>query len=377
MKNQVVSRIFLSLIGFILVQLLFTIILKFFGYDYFNNLNWLRYDSWHYLAIVEKGYELFPCDAQANPHGENTIWCGNTGWFFGYPLLCKILVYFFGNPIMVMSLVVKIFALFSIYLILTLTAADKLNMENLLFTVLVCFYWSFFYHHAVFPVSATVFFILLSLLAFKTEKKWLIYLSCFLASFFYPTGFLLAGAFAILNIIKNKKDWVKSIKPSLLYMLFGFGGMILFFVILYFQVGDFMGFIKVQAKYGHGFHSPFLLINKSIRVITETENTKDIYPIIQSFLVLLGFVFLTLFYVKKRMFEDTFLKLVFIITTVFLFFPWIIGGGELSLYRAEALLLPSVILLKDLPNKYKISLLLVLLALGVPMCYLYFDNFLI
>lgn len=377
MKNLNLNRFALTICGFVLVQLVFWIVLQFFGYYLGNVDNWLRYDSWHYLAILENGYELFPCPENVDLTSPNITWCGNTGWFYGLPLLCKPLVYLFGHPKWVMTIVVNIFSLLSAFWILKLADVKKINLHSILFTLLVCFYWSFFYQHAVFPVSATVFFMLLAIDAYLKHQFYLVLLACLLASFFYPTGFLLGGALAILALIAHRNNFKKAIKPVLLYTLFGFGGMLTFFVMLYFEVGDFMGFIKVQAKYGHGLHNPLLLINHAIHTLFKTENPKDYFIIIQSFSILFYFGFLTVVFFKNKMFRTPLFLVVYAISMLYLVFPWVIGGEQLSLYRAEALLLPSVLLLKDASIRVKLTVLAMLLAIGLPMCYLYVDGFLV
>lgn len=377
MKSPNIHRFALAVFGFLIVHVVFWVLLRVFGYSFWNIDNWLRFDSWHYLAILEKGYELFPCPENTDLNSPNLIWCGNTGWFYGLPLLCEPFVYLFGHSKWVLTIVVNLFSLLSVFWILKLSGFNSINVKSIVFTLLIAFYWSFFYQHAVFPVSGTVFFMLLAIDAHLKGRLYLVLMACFLASFFYPTGFLLAAAFVLLKLIQQRSNLKNAIKPTLLYLIFGLGGMLVFFVMLYFKVGDFMGFVKVQAKYGHGFHNPLLLMKHSLNLLVKTQNPKDYFVVIQSFLILLFFVFLSFNFFKRRMFENQLYLTVYTISVFYLIFPWVIGGELLSLYRAEALLLPSVILLKGTAIKVQLAILCLLLAIGIPMYYLYIDNFLI
>ena len=49
---------------------------------------WGRWDSGQYLPIADKGYIYERCAGVANRGPED--WCGNAGWFPGYPYLMRV-----------------------------------------------------------------------------------------------------------------------------------------------------------------------------------------------------------------------------------------------------------------------------------------------
>jgi len=72
--------------------------------------------------------------------------------------------------------------------------------------------------------------------------------------------------------------------------------------------------------------------------------------------------------------ERTSLLLLYVVT--FWMAP-LIAGGNVSLYRSEALLLPAVILLPTLPRWLQFVLLVAAVLLSVPMAALFFRGILV
>ena len=70
------------------------------------------------------------------------------------------------------------------------------------------------------------------------------------------------------------------------------------------------------------------------------------------------------------------LQSVLVILGYLLIFPWVVGGN-LSMYRAESLLLPFVFLLKDVKIQWTISILAILVSIGGVMSYLFFTSVLV
>jgi len=65
----------------------------------FNLEAWRRWDSRVYLSIARGGYEFYPCDIPRDGAAiaQEGGWCGNCGWFPGYPALIWLMARF-GVP---------------------------------------------------------------------------------------------------------------------------------------------------------------------------------------------------------------------------------------------------------------------------------------
>lgn len=220
-----------------------------------------------------------------------------------------------------------------------------------------------------------IFFSLLSFYFFLKNNIWLVSLCSTIVAFTYPTGFLLSIAFAIqifidFLILRDPKILLK----SFLISFFGILGILLVFINFHIQVGEWSAFIQVQAKYGHGLHNPlsmmFATFKQSLNLtLNNTHN-------IQTVLVILFYLLLIVIGFYKKVYQSKLLFLSFIYTTLFFIFPWIVGG-DLSRYRAEALLLPSIFLIQHLNLKYLVVILSFFVVLGLIMSHLFFTMVLV
>jgi hypothetical protein len=154
-------------------------------------------------------------------------------------------------------------------------------------------------------------------------------------------------------------------------------GILSVFLIFEITVDDWSAFMRVQAKYGHNFMNPI----KNIGLFFKNNPALSSYSInnfssYQSMLIILGYILTMILFFVKRMFRNELYLWTFIFISLFLIFPWAIGG-PVSRYRSEGLLLPFVFLLKDAKAKYISVVLFFLLLIGLPMCYLFFNSFLV
>ena len=150
----------IALIAFLLSQLLLAGILAYSGHSYFHADNWRRYDSDHYLSIAERGYELYPCIEQNSATAK--VYCGNTGWYPGYPYLLKLFHFVIPNTELIAGLLSKLFYFLSLYLIAKIAGINKISLQSLTLLLIAAFFFGFIYYNAVFPISVTTFLVLLS-----------------------------------------------------------------------------------------------------------------------------------------------------------------------------------------------------------------------
>jgi hypothetical protein len=376
-KKIFLNQAALVLVSFVVSQILLAIVLHFLHYDYFNALNWSRWDSGHYIRIATTGYELFPCAGHFGYPINATEICGNTGWFPGYPFLIKLLGVVFKDKVLMAGILSKLFYLLSLFMVLKIAEVQKFSWRNLLFVSMATFSFSFIYFNAIFPISVEIFFILTGLYFYLKRNIWLTGLNCFLASFFYPSGFLLAIVFAISAILKKDESIKSKVRNILIPGIMGALGILSVFLIFEITVDDWSAFMRVQAKYGHNFMNPI----KNIGLFFKNNPALSSYSInnfssYQSMLIILGYILTMILFFVKRMFRNELYLWTFIFISLFLIFPWAIGG-PVSRYRSEGLLLPFVFLLKDAKAKYISVVLFFLLLIGLPMCYLFFNSFLV
>src|SRR5687768_13586343 len=116
--KQNLHQLGLALAVFLLSQLLVAVVIYITGNNYFNSYNWLRWDSDHYLKIAEKGYEFFPCAGKFGNPDTSKDFCGNTGWFPGYPMLIRFSAMLFKDSLLVAGILSKIFYFFILFAVL-------------------------------------------------------------------------------------------------------------------------------------------------------------------------------------------------------------------------------------------------------------------
>jgi hypothetical protein len=375
-KKQIfLNRLLLTSAVFLLVHAVLALVIRYMGMGYFDVNNWSRWDSDNYLWIADKGYEYMSCSGVFDYPVGSPYMCGNAGWFPGYPMLIRLFGLLVSNAKLAGLLVSQVFLFHLLYLVLVLAGIRSISMRSFLFLCLTAFNFGFIYYHAIFPVSAVVFMALLALHSYRRGNKWLCGLLCFLIATFYPSGFLLGVVFTLYQAVKNHRSF-KAFLLSLPYMVLGILGLLTVFGILQLSVNDWQAFLKVQAKLGNnGFHNP---IGAIVNYITPAFKPYKVetFQYYQAVIVLLALLtFLVLFIVKKGYRNDLHLWC-FIYLNVFFFFPWIVGEHP-SVYRADALLLPCLLALKDARMPLLLGLLALMLVVGIPVCSLFFRHILI
>lgn len=378
MKNKILmNQLILVLIVFVISQIILTLVLEYLGLDYFDSTNWSRWDSGHYLQIANCGYEFFPCAGKFGYPLNAQEMCGNTGWFPGYPLLIKLFSFFFHDSLTIAGILSKLNFILSLFLVLKISKLNEFSLRNILFLSIPAFSFSFIYYNTIFPISSILLCTLASLYFFIKRKIWITGIFCFLASFFYPTGFLLSIVFAIIILLRKDVSIKQKTFDLLIPTIMGVLGFLLVFIIFQITVNDWAAFIKVQAKYGHGFQSPI----KNMKIFFQQNslfNPSSINNFIQyqSLVVVISYCLFTFYFFYYRKFYNELYLWTFLYITLFFIFPWSVGG-DLSRYRAESLLFPFVFLLQDIRTKWLATILICLLFIGIPISYLFFNNTLI
>lgn len=335
-------------------------------YNAVDSSTWSRWDSGHYIAIADEGYEFFHCRRISSRAPENA-WCGNTGWFMAYPLLMRALGTI-GIPLETAGVFwSSLFFLIGLGLVWRVSSRD-LDTPYVSAVAAACVFFGSIYYHAVFPVSLLVACMLGYLHSlFGGRTKWAVATGV-VAGFSYGTGFLLAasgGAWFLLN--RSWKQGNATLARGIavtMAPLIGFGLMLL---VHHFSVGVWDAFFMVQAKYEHGLHSPFEALHDAW-----TGAQRGLIPHIQTLCVSAWVGGVALVVVRERHTPHAAKWLtVGALVVAYWLFPLVMGRG-VSLYRAEALLLPSVLVLGKLPPWGRIACVVLLGYLYIGMAPLFF-----
>jgi hypothetical protein len=369
---RIIWSLRLPFLAFLACQAFLILLLNHEYQSYTLPSTWIRWDSGYYIQIAERGYEYFSCAGHFGYPLDAIDMCGNAGWFPGYPIILRL---FSVLPFSIHDLspwISRLMFFMSLVLFSKTANVSRITFRNVVFMLIPAFWFGFIYFNNTFPNSTVLFFILLAFYSYMGDKKWLLYFSCVMASLSYPTGILVSAVVSITMFLSSNAK-VMNRGSTLLPAFFGMIGLFLFFAYLQYDVGDWSAFFNIQKKYNHGIHNPILNIRSKFRGfsfdLTDGKNS----IILQTEFILVLYIFTAIYFVVRKLYLIKLYLLSFVFFTVYLFFPWIVGG-DLSVYRSEALLMPAALLYKDVTPKLNAVLVIVLLFIGTLMCHWFFKD---
>ena len=374
-QNWFIQTLLHALLAFAIYQLVLLIPIQIIDRSWFNPWLWNHWDTGHYLSKVRDGNQFYSCAQVEGFMADTPHMCGNAGWFPGYSYLLKPF-YPKYDLVLVASIASKIFFFLSMVFTARLFNFRSVTLKSVLLMSIAAFTFGSIYYQGIFPMSMFLTFALVAILGFVQRKLWMMIVGSVLACFTYSTGFLLPVAIGIGLLLDTKQTMRKRLKTAVIVNVAGALSVLTYFLILQIEVGDWQAFIKVQSVYGHGIESPIKRIGHRIENIPSPlfQINNTIY--LQSFLVLLGYLVLSVLFWWKRKLRTPFNSLIYAYVSLYVLFPWTIGGN-LSMCRAESLLLPSVFLLRSLNVSWLMGYVLILIAVWIPMSYLFFISVLV
>ncbi|WP_072622484.1 hypothetical protein [Spirulina major] len=374
--NPFLKRLGPPLAVFLLARLMIAIAALALNLDPLDPVTFSRWDSGHYLHIADQGYELFSCDRIPGYDPED--WCGNTGWLPAYPWLMRLLSVTGLPTITAGVLLSAVFHLATLIALYHYFLDATWNKRNALCLLLAGFFPGCIYYHAVFPISICTFCIVLMLHHLRQQRFLVAGLAGAAAAFTYSTGFVLAAvATAWLVWIGRGQPWRQRVPKLLITPGLTMLGFVLVLVLHHVVVGDWLAFFKVQAKYGHGIHIPIGIFYARIVPIVQPPWvwTQDVQAL-QTFVVLCFVVAIAVTFFRQRRLLNPQTILLILFMFAFWLFPVITGPG-VSSYRAESLLLPSVVLVRYLPWSVQVILTITAVLLAYPMTVLFYQHVLV
>ena len=356
------------LLAFALVRLLLTVAAAEVGLDARWPGTWLRWDSGHYLAIATTGYEYFPCDRIGwFPGGA----CGNAAWFPLYPWTLKPLIALGVAPATAGVWVAGVAALGMLLALWNCFLRGR-GPRGWLVLGMAAVFPGAVYQHAIFPTSLAL---LLLVLAgwFVARQRWaLAGLAGAGVSLSYVTGVLVAGANGLAAVLRTR-----AVRPVLLAGGIAAAGFVFVLVLHQLLLGHWDAFYWVHRK---GFSEMARPVDAFLGVVRPAfdrapdprARTTAVQALTMVVLVLLGLA--TSLATRRRPIPVRSWALS--ATLLFWAFPLIVGRG-VSLYRSDALVLPVLLLLLELPPWALAPLLVWMAVLAEAMGRLFFSGYLV
>lgn len=152
MKGGWARRLGPPALAFIAARLALTLAAAWSGFGAGDASAWRRWDSFHYQAIAVHGYEIHPCAPGEGVPG--APWCGDAGWFPGYPLLIRAAGLTGAEPLPAGVAISALAAFLSLLLLWDAFLIGSPGGLSALF--LAAFFPGAVYQHAYFPMSLCV-----------------------------------------------------------------------------------------------------------------------------------------------------------------------------------------------------------------------------
>lgn len=338
------------------------------GVDALRPAGWVRWDAAFYLDLAGGGYRPpFPCPPES--HYPATAWCGNTGWFPGYPWLIW-LVSEAGLALPAAALLASALAQAGCLVLLwRMLECDGRQWPALLFGA---FFFGSIYSAAPFPISLCL-LALLGCIHLCTQGRWGPAAACSaLAAATYPPALFAFPALLVWAALR--RDW-RALLPAAGMLL----GVAAVAVTLQLQAGDWRAFLLVQSKYrysGNAAINLFDTLGAHLKPLVNSRyrDAKGLVTGLQTLSVLA--LVIALGARARRWWAEPRASLLLLYGAAVWAAPLAIGG-QLSLHRSEALLLPAALLLPGLPRPLQIAFTAAAAGLFLPMGALFFKGALV
>lgn len=342
------------------------------GLSVWSTSTWARWDSGQYLSIARDGYVFERCVDVANRGPDD--WCGNSGWFPAYPWMMRFGSWL-GFDHLAFGRFVSVVAMVGSWVVLWFGFLRRHPLVvGLLGMVIAATFPASVYYGAIFPISSMLIAVLLSLWCLD-RRRWLLAGLCgAVAAAMYTSG-LLVGAIAVVPLMSPSVGVLRARVRATLAV----GGPVAVAYVAVManfrrEVGAWNAVFETQSSYSLAPTSPITTIRRQFATMGD-----DVLPGwtgVQTALVLAMVIAAGWVVVRDR--HD--LSFGEWGTAAMCCLLWLIPltlGSDLSLYRAESLLLALVILLVRL----RPPVLAVCAAACIPVSYkmaqLFFDATLI
>ena len=337
------------------------------GFDGWSALSWRRFDSVHYLGIATRGYEYFSCARLGGPAGDA---CGNAAWFPLYPWLLRPFLALGSAPETAGAWVAGLASLGSLIVLWNGFLRGR-GRRGWLPLGMAAVFPGAVYQHAIFPISLALLGLVLTAVAVREERWALAGFSGAGVALSYVTGILVAVPSGLTALLRTR-----ALRPALLaggLVVCGFALVLLLHQLL---LGHWDAFYWVHRKGFPAMARPvetfFSVIAPAFEPVNHRHRMIAAQAITVATLVLLG---LGAAWTGRRR-ADPVRTWAAAAALLFWMFPLVVGRG-VSLYRSDALVLPILLLLVDLPPWVLGALVIWLVILAEQMARMFFTGYLI
>lgn len=323
---------------------------------------WSYGDSAHYLSIAERGYEFFSCARV--PGYDPNLWCGNAGWLPLYPLVVSPLLHLGVRPELAGFLTSSAIVVAALALLWNVFLAECAAPKRWLLLLIAALFPGQIYLHAVFPIGLFALLVLISVHWLVQERWQLAGLGLALAAAAYPPGMFAAAVAALWVFADRQRGWPERIARAAWYGAAGLAGFALVCLFLQLTTGHGDAFFKVHGKYAHGLRNPLEAFQPMIEGVWAYVRAPGLsrLPPVQTFVLTAFLASCGAVALLRRKQLEAMDRYLLLFAAVYWLYPQVVG--DMTSVRAEATLLPAVVLGRNLPVPGLAALLLILTPLA-------------
>lgn len=348
--------------AFALARVAIVLFAAFHGIDARVPAPWFQWDGNIYHKIALEGYEL-----RRDPNMPSG-WIGSAGWMPLYPWTARGTIVLTGmHSDVAMLLVPAVCHLITLMLVWNILLKPLADKSKWLLLVAAAFFPGMIYQHAAFPISMATLFIMLHLWL-MLEGRWLWSGICGAgAAMSHPMGWILGsigvawGCWPLDR--RSRRERFAAIAAGALSMC----GILGVFLADHLSVGDWHAYLTIQSNYQHATQFPPMMLWYDLRTLIESFRFQA--PSHQALLVS-AVILQCLIYVGRRREQNRTEVLLCLFAALYWLFP--LSVSEISVQRAHATLLPTVVLMRHLPRptQWLATILMILVALELSERYL-------
>jgi hypothetical protein len=335
---------------------------------------WDRWDTGLYKDIAAHGYILGRC-GDIFPSGPYppTSWCGNTAWFPLYPVAMRagtvvgLSLQWSGRLLSLAFFVAMLGVVWAAFLVTTP------RPQRYLLLVAVAFFPGSVYYGAIFPISLAVLGCMSALALLRRHRLFPAGIAAGLGAAAYPPVLLIAVlGLAVFRLAEPRRRWRDALLFTAPVVIAGLAVE----AAIWISTGRWNAFFLAQEHYNYSARSALSAYLDRLGALFDGTVERRDGPPLQTVLVLtvIGVAAVVLVMHRRTVRRIEWMVGLLVITL------WIVPlvlGGQLAIYRSEALLAPVVVLLRRAPLAVMAVFALAATAVGVVIDYLFFANYLI
>ena len=311
----------------------------------FTQGTWMHWDAFQYLDQAAHGYTLFHCNV-----GGLERWCGNSGWFPGYPWVIRLFRLVGVDGFAAAMVLSWGFSLGAVVLVWR-GFCPRVDFSAAATVTFAAFTPGAVYYFAPFPLSMVAFFGVLYLFMLSREEWMWAGLAAIPLVLVYPIGLLAPISAGVWLLIVYRA--ASNIAPPPGYLTASVVPIFAIAIVPVSQalsVGHWDAFYDTQSNFDYGLQSPLHASAQGLHLLREFHFDLADAPSWQSLLV--AVVFLAV--IGALLVRWRTVSAIEVLIVVWLLLTWLLVQSKsgLSAYRSEAALLPLAILVGRLPAAY-------------------------